>query len=94
MKIKPVTYYICQFCGKKFTSESKCKEHEAKELGLTLEEYKTLEQLEKEEKETSWALANASNQELREAQDKAINAVIAFREEHHLEEAENLKHIH
>lgn len=93
MKIKHVTYYICQFCEEKFTSEEECKRHEAVEMNLTIEEYKELEELEKKEKETSGALAVSSNQELRDNQDKAIHDVIAFRKKHHLKEDENLKHI-
>ena len=93
MKIRHVTYYICQFCGEKFTSEEECKQHEANEMNLTIEEYKELEELEKKEMETSGALAVSSNQELRDNQDKAISDVIAFRKKHHLKEDENLKHI-
>ena len=93
MKIKNVTYYICQFCGKRFTSEEECKQHEANEMNLTIEEYKKLEELEKKEIEISRALAVSSNQELRNNQDKAIHDVIAFRKKHHLKEDENLKHI-
>ena len=93
MKVKTVTMYICQFCGKQFYNENQCKIHEAEELGLTPAEYEKLEQLEKKEKETSWALSCSSNQKLRDAQDKAIKKVIAFRKKHNLEQAESLEHI-
>ena len=94
MKIKHVTYYVCQFCGKQFTNENHCKVHEASELGLSNKEYEKLEELEKKEKETSWRLASSSNQKLREAQDKAIKKVVAFREKHNLKADDSLEHIH
>lgn len=93
MKIRHITYYICQFCGEKFTSEEECKQHEANEMNLTIEEYKELEELEKKEIETSRALAVSSNQELRDNQDKAIRDVTAFRKKHNLGEDEILIHI-
>ena len=93
MKIEDVTYYICQYCGEKFTTKKECKEHEANEMNITIEEYEELETLEEAERETSSALASASNQELRDAQDKAIHDVIEFRKEHHLDEDGELTHI-
>jgi hypothetical protein len=92
MKVKHYTKYICQFCGKDFDNEKECKEHEAHEMGLSMEEYKTLEQLEYNEKRAYMTLSGTNNDSTREKADFATQSVIEFRKEHHLEESGNLLH--
>ena len=90
MKIKHITYYVCQFCGEKFTTEDECKLHEGKEMKLTVEEYEQLLALEKAEREASSYMSVCNNDKTRNAYDKAANAVIAFREKHNLEPSESI----
>lgn len=92
MKVKHYTKYICQICGKEFDNEKECGKHEAHEMGLTIEEYKTLEQLEYNEKRAYGTLPIANNDETRAKADFATRAVVEFRREHNLEESDNLLH--
>lgn len=84
MKIKQVTYYICQFCNEKFTSEKECRQHEAEEMGLSVEDYAHLEMLEKKEKYASHNVLYSNNDNTRAKRDKTTEAVIAFRKKHNL----------
>lgn len=90
MKIKHITYYVCQFCGEKFITENECKLHEAKEMKLTIEEYEHLLALEKAEREASSYMGICNNSKTRNAYEKASKAVIAFREKHNLEPSESI----
>jgi len=73
-----------------FLDKTEAIQHEAELLGLTVDEYHELEQLEKEERESFLILSGSQNEETIKANDLAIKKVVAFRKAHGLNESENL----
>jgi hypothetical protein len=73
-----------------FFNETEAIEHEAKLMGLTLDEYRELENLEQVEKDCSLACSCTRSEETEQAFTIAINNVVAFRKEHNLPLTENL----
>jgi hypothetical protein len=60
-------------------------------MKLTVEEYEHLLSLEKAEREASSYMGICNNSKTRNAYDKAVNAVIAFRQKHNLEPSESIR---
>ena len=76
--------------GLQFKNKKDAKAHEASSLGLTLNEYKQLNELEKQEKIASHNLSYEQNKKTLEDYTNAIQAVINFRENHNLPVDEHL----
>jgi hypothetical protein len=70
--------------GLQFKVKKEAEAHEASCLGLTLNEYYILKDLEKQEKQASCDLSYSRNDETLEAYNNAIKRVICFRELHNL----------
>jgi len=90
MKIQHVTYYVCQFCGKKFATEKECKMHEAKEMNLDMLEYEWLLSLEQAEREAASSMAICNNEKTRKEHKKFSDLVLAFRLKHDLEPCDSI----
>ena len=76
--------------GLQFKNKKDAEAHEASSLGLTLNEYKQLNELEKQEKIASHNLSYERNEKTLENYTNAIQAVIDFRENHNLPIDEHL----
>ena len=76
--------------GLQFKNRKDAEAHEASSLGLTLNEYKQLNKLEKQEKIASHNLSYERNEKTLENYANAIQAVINFRENHNLPVDEHL----
>jgi hypothetical protein len=76
--------------GLQFKNKKDAETHEASSLGLTLDEYKQLNELEKREKIASHNLSYEQNEKTLEDYTNAIQAVINFRENHNLPVDEHL----
>lgn len=76
--------------GLQFKNKKDAEAHEASSLGLTLNEYKQLNELEKQEKIASHNLSYEQNEKTLEDYTNAIQAVINFRENHNLPVDEHL----
>jgi len=70
--------------GLQFKNKKEAEAHEASCLGLTLNEYYMLKDLEEQEKQASCDLSYSRNDETLEAYNIAIKQVIYFRELHNL----------
>ena len=70
--------------GLQFKIKKEAEAHEASCLGLTLNEYYALKDLEEQEKQASCDLSYSRNDETLEAYNNAIKRVICFRELHNL----------
>lgn len=91
MRIKTVTTYICDYCGKEYSDTLKAMKCEGAHLGLNLEEYKEYKHLIDAELAAAARVARTNNAETRKAEEDAINATLSFIEEHGI--AENIKKV-
>lgn len=76
------TVYVCETCEYESKSFDDMEEHEAKHLGLTVEELHTYSALKSLAEYTGSVVANRNNEKTRAAFDKAVEKLVAFEQEH------------
>lgn len=83
--MKMRTLYACEHCGAESTDRDEIELCEARHLGLnTLEEKHTYDALKAAAQYAGSVVANTNNDQTREYFDKAVEALIAFEQEHHM----------
>ena len=83
--MRQYTMFVCETCGYESRSFDDMEQHEANHLGLTVKELHDYNALKSFAEYMGHTIANANNEETRKKFDKAIEDLVNFEIEHHLE---------